>query len=218
MNLAILIVLGIALLTPLASNSVASTSTVDNVKGEISFDWSMSIPIGMSWGCAWSPFPGFEIVGIISVIEFKTNSPYDDLESYGFMPNRGTFYSYGLGPRLVFSHSVDTPRGVKKERFFLGCFWRNYIGSGRTGDALDCLYCSDWSLTCEYPMNTYLMFGAHHGNTQITFEYRLSDEHGESVYTGSDPYGLGDTWHDEWVGLEAPSWIIQVGHVWSFEY
>ncbi len=217
MKLIKLILIWVALIA-LEQNRAIATTPTENVKGEITFDWSMSIPIGMSWGCAWSPFPGFEVVGIISVIEFKTNSPYDDLESYGLMPNRGTFFSYGLGPRLVYSHSVDTQRGVKKERFFLGCFWRNYIGSGRTGDALDCLYCSDWSLTCKYPMNTYLMLGVHHGNTQITFEYRISKAQGESIYTGSDPYGLGDTWHDEWVELEAPSWILQIGHVWNLEY
>jgi hypothetical protein len=211
-------VVAIALSTAIQNDAFAVTTSANEMKAEISFDWSMSIPLGMSWGCAWSHFPGFEIMGIASMIEFKTNSPYDEIESYGIMPNRGTFFSYGFGPRLVYSHYVDTPRGTMKERYFVGYVWRDFLGMGRTGDALECLYCSDWSLTCEYPMNSYLIVGVHHGNTQLTFEYRVSNETGISIYSGSDPYGLGDSWYEEWPELGAPAWILQIGHVWNIEY
>ena len=169
-------------------------------------DLAYLTPIGMSLGLAWGPVQQIELYGQAGVIAFDSGTGYDDTNPSSLQLGGFFTYEFAIHARHCWAPTQDEPWTRK---VFIGLAARDFMGVGQ-GDALDCLHCSDWQRSADYPFNIYAEGGCRIGMFLGSVSVRLTDGRGTGEWWGWDPYGVGDTWEESWENMNTPAFIIQL--------
>jgi len=148
-----------------------------------------------------------QIIGLEWVQHFRNQKdPNSNLvPGWGFGWQQQNWGSADLS-RLALSLSLNKyldGSGWLESWNYIGLKWSIYTGMGQTGDALDCLQCSDvWE---DYSGNeAYLTIGLE----RMQIALRITNNGSSYSEEAWDPWGVGGSWEDSHTGIPDPEIIL----------
>lgn len=96
-------------------------------------------------------------------------------------------------------------------RPYIGVKRTYYGGFGQTGEALDCLQCSDVDESYDGG-ETFATIGLLINRFTFQIDTRISNDRSSYSEAGNDPWGVGATWYDRYDGIPDPDYIFSVGY------
>lgn len=151
-----------------------------------------------------------ELYGAELQFNWRFESPFA-VGFHGILQNQeyGDFDSgrWGLGVSLNYYLNLNSLQP------YVGIKRTYYGGFGQSQEALDCLYCSD--VEEDYSGGeTFVTIGTIINRWTFQVDMRVSDEKSGWSESANDPWGVGQSYSDNFEGIPDPKYIFEVGYSW----